>query len=151
MFSKLFGKPSRVRGAKAPLLIIALVAAIGFSMVSCDSSGGGGGGSGGSFSFTIRNESDRAITAVRVYNIPDPNNWDIKEERYNQAINIAPGTTSPLISVSGFNLTIIGTLWANIIATVEDTGERSPFEGPRGNGETYEYILQTSSGSYQFQ
>ena len=49
---KLFGNLNRARSAKVPLLIIALVAIIGFSMVSCeddpyygDGYYGGGGGS----------------------------------------------------------------------------------------------------------
>jgi hypothetical protein len=53
----LFGNLNRARSAKVPLLIIALVAVIVFSMVACGSDGdsgggGGGGGSGGTFTLT---------------------------------------------------------------------------------------------------
>ena len=41
---KLFGILNRTRSVKVPLLIIAIVALIGFSMAACDDGGGGGGG-----------------------------------------------------------------------------------------------------------
>jgi hypothetical protein len=45
-FVKLFGNLNQARSAKVPLLIIAFVAIIGFTMAACSKSGGGSGGGG---------------------------------------------------------------------------------------------------------
>ena len=44
---KRFGNLTQARSAKVPLVIIALVAVIGFSFAACDNGSGGGGGGGG--------------------------------------------------------------------------------------------------------
>jgi len=51
-FVKWFGNLNRARSAKVPLLIVALVAAIGFSITACDDGSGGPGGGGGTFTIT---------------------------------------------------------------------------------------------------
>jgi len=57
---KVLGNLNRARRAKVPLLIIALVAVIGFSMVSCGGDDHGGGG----FKLKVVNENAETITKV---------------------------------------------------------------------------------------
>jgi predicted small secreted protein len=59
---KLFGNLNRARSAKFPLLIIAIVAVIGFSMAGCDTGDGPGGGpSGVAQSVTYESEASDGV------------------------------------------------------------------------------------------
>ena len=73
---KAFGNLNRARSAKVPLLIVALAAAIVFSMVACDDGvGGPGGGGGGGYNPGGNTPSNTAGT-LTITGIPRPSGSD---------------------------------------------------------------------------